>query len=434
VSTIPILNPKPSTQAFLDCVNNPAGVGHCHPLVVRAAADQFSTLNTNTRYVFPELNEYAERLCATLPSSLSVCYFVNSGSEANDLALRLARWHTQQQDVVCVQGGYHGHTDAVIDVSPYKFDKAVNRPVPPTTHKVPAPDAYRDPRSGAAMAESVKEAVDGIKKEGRKPALFICEGALSCAGYIPIPDGYLKAAYAHVRAHGGLCLSDEVQSGFGRPGCGMMWAFQRAGVVPDIVTMGKPMGNGFPLAAVITTREVAESFASCGMEYFNTFGGGPVAMRVGSAVLDAMEKDNLLVHVEDVGSYLQGRLGELRSRFSVIGDVRGHGLFLGVELVKDRDSKEPAPLHAEWLCEALRCRGVLMNTDGIHGNVFKMKPPLCISRAHVDLLVQTLEEVLSLMPQDDAALLLPQEEVPAALARVNRVVEEWVSFPPPPKP
>jgi 4-aminobutyrate aminotransferase-like enzyme len=421
-------------QAFIDVVNNPACVGHCHPLPVRAAAAQMARLNTNTRYVYPELAAYARQLSDTLPDGLHVCYFVNSGSEANDLALRMAKAYTQQEDVVVVDGAYHGHTHEIIKISPYKYEGKGGFPQPDTTHKVPIPCLYRgehcdDSNAGAAYAEHAKRAVDAITKKGRKPAAFFCEGALSTAGYVPLPPGYLQDVYRYIRGQGGICVSDEVQSGFGRSGSGKMWGFELQGVVPDIVTMGKPMGNCFPLAAVVTRVEIAQAFAN-GMEYFNTFGGGPVAMRVGSAVLQAMREDKILQHVADVGPYMVDRLRTLQTKHKCVGDVRGVGLFIGVELVRDRASKEPAPEIADWITEGSRARGVLLGTDGKYHNVLKVKPPLCISRQQIDMVVTVLDDVLSCLPSGgpDAIRIVASApgtfaEDAASLARVQALTK-----------
>jgi 4-aminobutyrate aminotransferase-like enzyme len=420
-------------QGFIDVVNNPAGIGHCHPLSVRAASNQLAKLNTNTRYIYPELAAYARELCETLPEGLHVCYFVNSGSEANDLALRMAKAYTKQKDVVVVEGAYHGHTGAIVEISPYKFDGKGGFPKPATTHKVPIPCVYRGhhhgSEAGAAYAAYVKTAVDEIKRAGRKPAAWFCEGVLSTAGYIPLPSGYLNEVYKYIRDEGGICVSDEVQSGFGRVGQGKMWGFELQGVVPDIVTMGKPMGNGFPLAAVVTRVEIAQAFAN-GMEYFNTFGGGPVAMRVGSAVLQAIREDALLLHVNQVGHYMQARLRALISKHKVIGDVRGAGLMIGVELVRNAATKDPAPEIAEWIVESARARGVLLGTDGQAHNVLKVKPPLCISQPQIDVVVDVIDEVLSTLPTASPEALKALttcassfREVAPALARVQALIK-----------
>jgi len=284
-------------RSYLDCVNNVCHVGHCHPKVVAAGREQMALLNTNTRYLHDNIIELAGRLTATLPPPLSVCFFVNSGSEANDLALRLARTHTRQRDIIVIDHAYHGHTQSLIDISPYKYDGKGGGGAPPTTHKVMMPDTYRgpyianDPRAGERYAEQVGRVVEGLERRDRGVAAFIGESALGCGGQVILPAGYLKAVYGYVRAAGGVCIADEVQVGFGRLGT-HMWGFEAQGVVPDIVTMGKPMGNGHPLAAVVTTPAVAASFAN-GMEYFNTFGGNPVSCAVGLAVLEVIEEEGL---------------------------------------------------------------------------------------------------------------------------------------------
>ncbi|EKX33447.1 hypothetical protein GUITHDRAFT_90739 [Guillardia theta CCMP2712] len=372
-------------QAFLDFVNNPASLGHCHPHVVRAAAEQLAQLNTNTRYVYAELTDYAEQLTRLFPEKLHVCFFVNSGSEANDLALRIARAHTKAQDFIVMEGAYHGHTEELIKISPYKFDGKGGFPQPANVWKVPVPDMFRgDHRSDSNPARSyalhVKTALDKMKTSGKRPAAFICEGMLSTAGYHPLPPRYLKQVYELVREEGGVCISDEVQSGFGRAGEGKMWGFELGDAVPDIVTLGKPMGNGFPLAAVVTTKELAASFAN-GMEYFNTFGGSTAAMRVGQAVLEIRRKrDREEERRRAVGRHLKKELNKLRDRHECIGDVRGSGLFLGLEFVRDKSSCLPAPGLTTYVVEASRCRGLLLGSDGIHNNVLKIKPPLCLSR------------------------------------------------------
>jgi len=390
-------------QAFLDCVNNPASLGHSHPHVVKAASEQLIKLNTNTRYVYPELADYAEALTKTLPPNLTVCFFVNSGSEANDLALRMVKQYTKQSDIVCIQGGYHGHTGELIKISPYKYEGKGGFAPPETTWKVPCPDVFRgvhrnDPKPGESYAAYVEKTVDEIRAKGRKPAAFFCEGMLSTAGYIALPPGYLPNVYKAIRGAGGVCVSDEVQSGFARAGENKMWGFQLSGVQPDVVTMGKPMGNGFPLAAVVTTKEIADSFAN-GMEYFNTFGGGPVAMRVGKAVLQAIESDGILDNVDQVGKYFKKRLTDLCKKHEMAGNVRGSGLFLGLELVKSKASLTPASAETDWIVEAARCRGVLLGTDGLANNVLKIKPPLCFSREHADLVHDILDEIIPLIPK-----------------------------------
>ena len=389
-------------RAYLDCVNNVAHVGHCHPYVVAAGQRQMAVLNTNTRYLHDIINEYALRLCATLPDPLRVCFFVNSGSEANDLALRLARTATGQFDMITVDMAYHGHTQALIEVSPYKHEGPGGKGRPPYVQKVVMPDPYRgrfkgySVESGRAYAEDVRAAVDAIHAQGRGVAGFICESLLGCGGQIVFPDGYMAEAFAHVRAAGGVCIADEVQVGFGRVGS-HFWGFQTQGVIPDIVTMGKPAGNGHPLAAVVTTPEIARKFAN-GMEYFNTFGGNPVSCEIGLAVLDVILVESLQENAWVVGNYLMERLAALMPRFPLIGDVRGLGLYIGVELVLDRETLAPAGEHASYIANRARDYGVLISTDGPFHNVLKIKPPIVFSRADADHLVDTLEQVL----QEDA--------------------------------
>ena len=372
---------------YLDLVNNVCHVGHSNPRVVEAGQRQMALLNTNTRYVYDKLTEYLTRLAATLPEKLSVGFLVNSGSEANELAVRIARAHTGAHDMVVVEGAYHGHTGMLIDLSPYKFRCPGGKGQPePWVHVVPIPDSYRGGERDYA-AELGK-----IVAETAPIAGFLVESMLSCAGQIPLPPDYLPAAFEHVRAAGGLCIADEVQVGFGRVGT-HMWAFEEHGAVPDIVVMGKPMGNGHPMAAVFTTPEIAASFEE--MEFFSTFGGNPVSCAIGSAVLDAIEQDGLMDRASVLGDrFIQGLL-ELQRRHRIIGDVRGRGLFLGFELVRDHDTLEPAPEEAGKLVNEMRDRGVLLSTDGPHHNVIKIKPPMVLTEDDVDATLSHLNKVLT---------------------------------------
>lgn len=386
-------------RRYLDAVNNVPHVGHGHPRVVRAGQRQMALLNTNTRYLHELAVRYAERLWATLPSSLSVCYFVNSGSEANELALRLARAYTGRRDVIVVESAYHGNTTTLVDVSPYKHDGPGGAGAPPWVHKVPMPDTYRgrfrrdEPLAGERYAAFLAEAIARMRARGAQPAAFLCESILSCGGQIVLPEGYLTAAYAHVRRAGGVCIADEVQTGFGRVGS-HFWAFETQDVVPDIVTLGKPMGNGHPLGAVITTPEIAAAFAN-GMEYFSTFGGNPVSCAIGLAVLDVIADEGLQEHARLIGERVQAGLRALAPRHPPIGDVRGMGLFLGVELVRDRTTLEPAGEEAGYVASRMRERGVLISTDGPFHNVLKIKPPLVFTAEDADHLVATLDAVLA---------------------------------------
>jgi 4-aminobutyrate aminotransferase-like enzyme/Ser/Thr protein kinase RdoA (MazF antagonist) len=390
-------------RAFLDVYNNVPLVGHSHPRVVRAVQEQLALLNTNTRYLHDIINRYAERLTRLLPDPLRVCYFVNSGSEANELALRLARAHTGREDVIVLEHAYHGHTNTLIDISPYKFNGPGGRGRKPWVHVAPIPDDYRGPyrrgdaAAGAKYAHHVAELLEKMKVEGRDVAAFIAETLPSVAGQIVFPPGYLASAYKHIRAAGGVCIADEVQVGFGRLGT-HFWGFETQNVVPDIVVFGKPIGNAFPLAAVVTTRDIAASFDN-GMEFFSTFGGNPVACAAGLAVLDVLEEEHLQNNALEVGRYLIARLETLKKKHALIGDVRGSGLFLGLDLVLDRESRAPAPSQASYVVNRLRERGILTGTDGPHHNVIKLRPPLIFSPVDADLFVATLEENL----KEDAA-------------------------------
>jgi 4-aminobutyrate aminotransferase-like enzyme/Ser/Thr protein kinase RdoA (MazF antagonist) len=386
-------------RVYLDAVNNVPHVGHCHPRVVEAVARQAAVLATNTRYLTDALARYIERLTAKLPAPLSVVYLVNSGSEANDLALRLARRFTGRESMVVVDGAYHGHLSSLIAISPYKFDGKGGRGCPPGTYVVPMPDTFQgpicrdDPDAGPKYALTVHTALARAEAEGRPAAGFIAESILSCGGQIVLPPGYLGHAYKAVRAAGGVCIADEVQVGFGRAGSAF-WAFETQDVVPDIVTMGKPIGNGFPLAAVVTRREIADAFADS-MEYFNTYGGNPVACAAGLAVLDVIEDEGLQARALETGGYLMAGLRRLADAHVVIGDVRGLGLFLGFELVLDPAVRTRAPLQAAYLAERMRDEGVLVSTDGPFRNVIKVKPPLVFGRADADLFLEALDRILA---------------------------------------
>ncbi|MFN8458044.1 MAG: aminotransferase class III-fold pyridoxal phosphate-dependent enzyme [Anaerolineae bacterium] len=385
-------------QPYLDAVNNVPHVGHNHPWVVKAGQEQMAVLNTNTRYLHESLVRYAERLTATLPEPLRVCYFVCSGSEANELALRLARTHTSQKDTIVVDVGYHGNTTSLIEISPYKHDGPGGAGAPPYVHNTPMPDVYRgayqknDPQAGAKYTQAVATAIERIQASGKNVAAFICESILSCGGQVVLPEGYLREVYRHVRAAGGVCIADEVQVGLGRVGT-HFWAFETQGVVPDIVTVGKPIGNGHPLAAVITTPQIAASFNN-GMEYFNTFGGNPVSCAIGMAVLDVIEAEGLQAHALKVGRYMLKSLQQLMDRHPIVGDVRGLGLFIGIELVLDRETLEPAGEQASYISNRMRDHGILVSTDGPFHNVLKIKPPLVFNEANADFFVATLDKIL----------------------------------------
>ena len=384
-------------NTFLDCVNNVSHVGHCHPAVVKAMQKQIATLNTNTRYLNDNIIEYAKKLTATLPKELTVCYFTNSGSEANDLAIRMSRHFTKQKDVIVLDHAYHGTSTTAIEMSPYKFDGKGGFGKMPYIHKAQNPDMYRgefkygDGEAGEKYAKDVSRIIESLETDSKKPAAFICETLLGVGGQIALPPNYLKEVYAKVRNAGGVCIADEVQVGFGRVGT-KFWGFELQEVVPDIVVLGKPIGNGHPLAAVVTTQEIADAFNN-GMEYFNTFGGNPVSMATGLAVLNVIEEEELQKNALEVGNYLLQRLAELKPKYDIIGDVRGNGLFVGVELVRDRITLEPAVPEIDLIVEKMKDRGFFISTDGPLYNVLKIKPPIIFSKENVDEFVDNLDAV-----------------------------------------
>jgi 4-aminobutyrate aminotransferase-like enzyme/Ser/Thr protein kinase RdoA (MazF antagonist) len=387
-------------RRFLDAYNNVPHVGHSHPRVVRAGQAQMAVLNTNTRYPSDLANTYAERLTSTLPGALrdGVVYLVNSASEANELALRLARAHTRRRDMIVLESAYHGNTTSLIDISPYKHDGPGGEGAPDWVHVAPLADDYRgpykrrDPEAGAKYARQVGDVVRQIIGLGRGVAGFIAETCPSVGGQIVFPPGYLAAVYDVVRAAGGVCIADEVQTGLGRIGT-HFWAFEAQAVVPDIVVMGKPLGNGHPLAAVVACREIAESFAN-GMEYFSTFGGNQVSCAIGIAVLDVLHDEDLQEKARATGERMLAALRPFVERHELVGDVRGSGLFLGVELVRDRGTLEPADAEASYVVNRMREEGILLGTDGPYHNVVKIRPPMPFDDADADRLVETLDRVL----------------------------------------
>jgi len=383
-------------RRFLDMANNVAHVGHEHPRVVAAGSKQMAVLNTNTRYLHHQIICFAEELQATLPDKLQVCHLVNSGSEANELALRMANTYSGASDMVVVQTGYHGNTTGCVDISSYKFDGPGGKGAPEYVQVVPMPDVYRglhkDGDAGKDYAKYVKEAISQICSQNRSVAGFICESILSCGGQVPLPAGYLSEVYSIIREAGGICIADEVQVGLGRVGK-YYWGFELSEVVPDIVTIGKPLGNGHPVAAVVCSEEIAEAFAN-GMEYFNTFGGNPVSCAIGREVLQIIKDEKLQQHALKIGDQLKTELRSLQQEYQVIGDVRGHGLFLGIELVKDLETLDPAADKAKYLTNRMREFGVLLSTDGPFNNVLKIKPPLCFGKNDLSYFIETMDLIL----------------------------------------
>ncbi|XP_052262359.1 5-phosphohydroxy-L-lysine phospho-lyase-like [Dreissena polymorpha] len=391
---------------YLDCINNVCHVGHCHPEVVEAGYRQMKTLNTNSRFLHDNIVRLAEQISATLPEELNVVYYVNSGSEANDLALRLAKHYTKNTEFITLDHAYHGHVISIIDISPYKLrvQKDGVQTCPTHVYVAPCPDRYRGlymdcdhpgEDLGEKYANEVRDICKVILGRGKNVACFIAESMQSCGGQVVYPPGYLKQVYRHVRAAGGVCIADEVQVGFGRAGS-HFWTFQTQGVVPDIVTMGKPMGNGHPVAAVVTTKKISAAFKQSGMTYFNTYGGNPVSCAIALSVLNVIQKENLQTNALETGNYLLQRGRELMSKHDMIGDCRGLGLFLGFDLVRDRKTREPAYNEAQYVLKRMKEDfNILMSSDGPYDNILKMKPPMCFSKENCDQVISALDKILS---------------------------------------
>lgn len=376
---------------YLDAYNNVASMGHCHPKVVEAIVKQTGILNTHTRYLHESIINYAEALTATFPSDLSQVMFTCTGSEANDLAVRIARHATGANGIIATKLAYHGLTSAVAEFSP-----SLGEFVDLGSHvrTVTAPDSYRmaPEEIGEQFRKDVQAAIDDLKRHGIKPALLIVDTIFSSDGVVGGPKGFLKPAVDAIHAAGGLFIADEVQPGFGRTG-DAMWGFMRHGVEPDMVTVGKPMGNGYPMAGVIMRPQVVAEFGEKA-RYFNTFGGNPVAAAAGMAVLDVIKADNLQNNARDVGAFMQDEFRQLAAEFAVIGDVRGAGLFIGVEIVSDAKSKTPDAATTSRLVNGLRERRILISASGPAANVLKIRPPLVFSRENAGMLVAGMREVL----------------------------------------
>lgn len=382
-------------KRYLDAYNNVPHVGHCHPRVVAALSRQAATLNTHTRYLDENVVAYAERLTALFDPQLSMAMFCCTGSEANELALRIARDCSGGMGILSTAWAYHGNTAAVMQLGSL-FTPPEQRG--PYVRWVPVMDPYReqggrsDDELATAYAADVKREIDAFAASGiRFAGLLFCT-AFSCEGLPTVPPGFMAKALAHVHAAGGLFIADEVQAGFGRMGT-HLWGHQKLGVVPDIVTMGKPMGNGHPLAGVVARPELVKRFTDRNM-YFNTFGGNPVSAAVGMAVLDVLEEERLVENARIVGEYTLAKLSRLKERHALVGDVRGAGMFFAVELVRDRLSKAPAAAETKRLVNWMYEHGVLLSRIGVHENILKIRPPMPFSRQHADLLVDTLDEAL----------------------------------------
>lgn len=380
----------PDGNAYLDAYNNVTSIGHCHPTVVEAIRDQVGRLATNTRYLHGAVLDYAERLLATMPDQIGHLMFTCTGSDANDLAVRIAQSYTGGKGIIVTETAYHGITQAVSEFSPSlgpNVDLGVH------VRCVPAPDSYRSADVAGEFTAAVEAAIQDLKRHGIKPALFICDGIFASDGVFDAPAGVIRGAVEAIRAAGGVYIADEVQCGFGRTG-EAMWGFQRHGVIPDIVTMGKPMGNGYPVAGVAARPEVLADFGRKA-RYFNTFGGNAVAVAAAAAVLDVIEDEGLLANATDVGAYLKDGFRQLATRYPVIGDVRGAGLFLGVEIVSDPVAKTPDAAIATRIINGLRDEHVLISGCAKAANVLKIRPPLVFSRENAAQMLEKCARVLS---------------------------------------
>ncbi len=379
-----------SGQAYMDAYNNVTSIGHCHPKVVEAITGQMATLATNTRYLHGTVLEYAERLLATMPDEIGHFMFTCTGSDANDLAVRIAQSYTGGTGIIVTETAYHGITQTVAAFSP---SLGVNVPLGAHVRCVPAPDAWRNEGDVAArFAADVDAAIKDLQRHGIKPAFLICDSILASDGVFSHPIGVLQGAVDVIHAAGGLYIADEVQSGFGRTG-DALWGFARHGVTPDLITMGKPMGNGYPVAGVAARPEVIAEFGR-NARYFNTFGGNTVAATAALAVLDAIQSDGLMENARDVGAYFKAAMQDLAEEHAKIGEVRGAGLFLGVDVVQD-GSKEPDAVRTSRIVNGMRDEHILISACAKTANVLKIRPPLVFTRANADRFVETLNIVLT---------------------------------------
>ncbi len=380
---------------YLDAYNNIPHVGHCHPRVTRAGSTQMYALNTNTRYLYDELAEYSEKLLSKFPDSLSKVFFVNSGSAASDLAIRMARKHTGYEQIMVMELGYHGNTQTSIDISDYKFNNPKGDGQKEYILKTPVPNIYNGKYTSEMENPGLLYARDTkaqLEQNGKPIAAFVAEPILGCAGQVPLAPEYLKEVYPAIRKQGGICISDEVQTGFGRVG-EYFWGYEAHGVIPDLVILGKPIANGHPMGAVVTTDEIAQSFEQ-GVEFFSSFGGNPVSCAIGATVLEVIEEEGLQENAKLVGLYYMSLLKELMQKYSCIGDVRGMGLFIGVELVIP-NSREPNTALAQLIKNQFRKNNILISTDGPFDNVIKSKPPLCFTKKNAKTVVDLLESLLN---------------------------------------
>ncbi|MBQ4776706.1 aspartate aminotransferase family protein [Pectobacterium versatile] len=376
-------------KRYLDVYNNVASVGHCHPAVVEAMARQSAQLNTHTRYLHHAIVDFAEDLLSEFPAELNNVMLTCTGSEANDLALRIARHATGGTGMLVTRWAYHGVTSALAELSP-----SLGEGVARGNHVklIDAPDTYRQP---GAFLTSIREALAQMQQEGIRPAALLVDTIFSSDGVFSVPEGEMAQAAALIRQAGGLFIADEVQPGFGRTG-ESLWGFARHGIVPDLVSLGKPMGNGHPIAGLVGRSALFDAFGR-DVRYFNTFGGNPVSCQAAHAVLRVIREEQLQQNALRVGDYLRQGLQQLAQDFPLIGDIRAYGLFIGVELVSDRESKAPASESASLVVNAMRQRGVLISATGPAANVLKIRPPLVFREEHADVFLTTLSDVLKVI-------------------------------------
>ena len=379
---------------YLDMYNNVPHVGHCHPHVVAALTKQIETLNTHTRYLHDNVLDLAERLTSKFPAELDTAMFSCTGSEANELALRIARACTGGTGIIVTESAYHGNTKAIYEISPEDIPADE---IPDFVVTVPTPDvyrgAYRDDQAVTQYARHISEALDTLDARGIRPAAMIVDTIFASGGLVATPPGYLKLAAQIVREAGALFIADEVQPGFGRTGRNF-WGYEIDAFVPDIVTLGKPMGNGHPIAATVTRRDLIDGFSNSA-HYFNTFGGNPVSCAAGLAVLDVLEQENLQAHALEVGLYLNAGIKELAARHDSIGDIRGDGMFKSIELVKDRESREPHSDLVPKIVNMLRSKRILLSYTGVDNNILKLRPPMVFTKDHADHFLQVFDEVMT---------------------------------------
>jgi 4-aminobutyrate aminotransferase-like enzyme/Ser/Thr protein kinase RdoA (MazF antagonist) len=389
-------------KVYLDAINNVTHLGHSHPKITAAACQQLRKLNTNARFLFEQNIDYAEKLLRHFPPSLNVVFYTCSGSEANDLALRLARAYTNENDIIVIDGEYHGNTTAVDEISTCLMDNpTASKSIRPFTHPLIQPNTFRGkydaktPDVATLYAQNAKDTIANIQKQGRNVAAFISESLLGSGGGVEMPKGYLKQVYQAVHEAGGVCIADEVQIGFGRMGT-HFWGFEKEGVLPDIVTLGKPMGNGHPVSAVVTTKAIASAYQKK-YTYFNTFAGSPVSTQIANTVLDVIEAESLQENANVVGQFFKSALETLVDDYDMVGAIYGHAFYLGVDIVENKKTKKPAPEKAMLICEAMQKKGVIVYPTGDYYNILKIKPPMCFTKENASFFVESLKSILDVM-------------------------------------